>query len=366
MSAYPPAPVLARHCPLCGSPVPESLSPSGRRRRGRPRVFCSERCRLGVRRTRPDPGTYRRQVVGFSSAVRAAIAARGLSLRELEAELVEAYPQLASSVATLSAWQTGASAPPQTPNGRDRVLALERCLGVPAGDLALLVPGTGAVLPARPPAGATDLAARRARLDHLLTTLSGAQQVLPVALAEHVRLGPHRRPVGAWVTIEVRAAHDGVDRFWYVDGGDPGLRPAVVDAAGCRIGRRVRELGPVLGPRLAAAELVLDRRLARGESHEFTVTVRYDPAPGRPLVRWMVNRPYERLDLSVSFDPGSVPVAVLACHWRHRDGAEVARREVTVPGCSRYQLAVADPAPGGYGWRWTLGRPAAARRTSAA
>lgn len=366
MSASPPAPVLARHCPLCGSPVPESLSESGRRRRGRPRVFCSERCRRGIRRTRPDPGTYRRQVAGFAAAVRAAIAGHGRSLRELEAELVRAYPQLASSVATLSAWQTGASAPPRTPTGRDRVLALERCLGVPAGDLALLVPGSGAVLPARPPAGATDLAARRARLDHLLTTLSGVQQVVPVALAEEVQLGPGRQPVAARVTLRVRAAHDGVDRFWYVDGGDPGLRPAVVAATGGRTGRQVLELGPVPGPRLAAAELLLDRRLARGESHQFSVTVRYHPAPGAPVLRWMVDRPYERLDLSMSFDPRSVPAAVLSCRWRHRDGAEVTRREVTVPGCATYRLAVPDPAPGGYGWRWTPARPAAARGASAA
>lgn len=367
MPPYPaPAPVLDRHCPLCGSPVPEALSPSGRRRRGRPRVFCSERCRLGVRRGRPDPRAYREQVAEFAAAVRTAIARRGLPLRELEAELVGAYPQLASSVATLSAWQTGASAPPRTPTGRDRVLALERCLGVPAGDLALLVPGSGTVLPGRPPAGATDLPARRARLDHLLTTLSGSQQVLPVALAEHVRLGPGRRPVAARVALEVRAAHDGVDRFWYVDGGDPGLRPAVVDAAGARSGRQVLELGPVPGPRLAAAELLLPRPLARGDTARFSVLVRYDPVPGTPVVRWMVNRPYERLDLSLSFDPRSVPDAVLACRWRHRDGVEVARRDLTVPGCATYQLVVADPAPGGYGFRWA-GRPAqVVRGTSAA
>jgi hypothetical protein len=246
------------------------------------------------------------------------------------------------------------------------VLALERCLGVPAGDLALLVPGSGAVLPARPPVGATDLAARRARLDHLLTTLSGVQQVVPVALAEEVRLGPDGRPVGARLTLRVRAAHDGVDRFWYVDGGDPGLRPVVVAATGGRTGRRVPELGPVPGPRLAAAEILLDRRLSRGESHELTLAVRYHPAPGAPLVRWTVNRPYESLDLSVRFDPASAPATVLACRWRHRDGVEVARREVSVPGCSTYQLVVSDPAPGGYGWRWAPARPAAARATSAA
>ena len=377
MPTSPPARAVPRRCPLCGCPVPELLSPSGRRRRGRPRVYCSPRCRLGDRRLRaaPEPGRRREQVADFAAAVRAGIAARGLSLRELEAELVAAYPQLASSVATLSAWQTGASAPPLTPNGRDRVLALERCLRLPAGDLALLAPGGGAVPPARPPAHPADLAARRARLSHLLTTLAGPQQLLPVERSEEVSLGAGRRPVCTRITLRVRAAHDGVDRFWYVDSGDPLLRPAVAGTAGCRTGREVLEPAPPAGPALLAAELMLDRRLARGERHEFSFLVRYDPGstwtrPAEPVFVRTVARPYERLDLTLSFDQPAVPAEVLACRWRHRDGVEVARRRVTVPGCATYQMVVSDPAPGGYGWRWApaVGRSARVRQpgTSAA
>ena len=99
-------------------------------RRGRPRVFCSERCRLGDRRDGPAAPARGppRQVAAFAAAVRDAIAACRLPLRELADELAGAYPTLASSVATLSAWQSGTSAPPRTANGRDRVLALERML----------------------------------------------------------------------------------------------------------------------------------------------------------------------------------------------------------------------------------------------
>jgi hypothetical protein len=329
-------------------------------------VFCSERCRRGDRRgPGPDPATRQARAEAFAAAVRTAVAGRGLSLRELDARLVERYPQLASSVATLSAWQTGTSAPPRTPNGRDRVLALERCLGLPAGDLVLLAPGTGVVLPPRPPAGA-DLAARRARLEHLVTTLAGYQQVLPVALAEEVRLGAGGRPVGTRVTFRLRAAHDGVDRFWFVDGGDPALRPEVLDATGARIGRRVREPGPVRGSRLVATELLLGGPLARGDAHTLTVGVRYGPGPAPGGVRRMVDRPYERLDLTVRFDPGAMPAQVVACNWRPRDGAEVGRREVTRRGAAAYRLRLPDPAPGGYGWRWALPRHAAARSTDAA
>ena len=373
----PPTPPLAtcrppvRRCPLCGSPVPELLSPTGRRRRGRPRVFCSERCRLGDRRTRTAPDPYRRreQVEVFATAVRTAIARQPLSLRQLEARLVADYPQLASSVATLSAWQTGTSSPPRTPNGRDRVLALERCLGVPAGDLALAMPGGAAVPPPRPPAGAEGLAVRHARLEHLVTSLAGSQQVLPVELAKDVRLGASRRPLCVRISLRVRAVHDGVDRFWYVDSADPRLHPTVVETTGCRTGRSVLEAAPGPGPALVAAELLLDRRLARGEHHDFSFLVRYDidPValrPVEPVVRHQLDRPHERLDLSVSFDPRSLPAEIRRFRWTHRDRVGVSRA-VTVPSCAAYQLVVTDPVPGAYGWQWRWW-PALALRPSAA
>jgi hypothetical protein len=113
------------------------------------------------------------------------------------------------------------------------------------------------------------------------------------------------------------------------------------------------------GPGLVATELVLGRTLGVGERHDVSFLVSYEPRagsapvrPADPVLRQLVTRPLESLDLCLSFDPAAVPGAVLACRWRARDGAEVARRELTVPGCRSYELLVADPAPGGYGWRW--------------
>jgi hypothetical protein len=356
--AHPPP---SRRCPICGSPVPEALSPDGRRRRGRPRVFCSARCRLGDRRLRAgsDPDRRRREVAGFAAAVRAAIAAHGLPLRELAEELVWAYPALASSVATLSAWQSGSSAPPRTGAGRDRVLALERVLGLPLGELALLLPGGPAVPAPRPPAaGEQDgPAARRARLAHLVGAFGGPQQVLPVTLAKEVRLDPHGRPLCVRVAARVLAVQDGVDRLWYVDGDDPRLRPRVSGTAGCRPGRRVPELGRP-GPGLVATELVLHRTLGLGERHDVTFLVSYEPRagmpgpPAEPVFRQLVAHPVETLHLGLSLDPAAAAGAVVTYRWRGRDGAEVSRRELTVPGCRSYELVVADPVPGGYGWRW--------------
>jgi len=355
--AHPPP----RRCPICGSPVPELLSPDGRRRRGRPRVFCSPRCRLGDRRLSARPGRRPLEVAAFATAVREAVAGHGLPLRDLADELVCAYPALASSVATLSAWQSGTSAPPCTGVGRDRVLALERVLGLPLGELVLRMPGGPAVPASRPPTPAEQdgPVARRARLAHLVGAFGGTRQVLVVTLAKEVLLDPAGRPLCTRVATRVRAVQDGVDRLWYVDGDDPRLRPLVAATTDCRPGRRVPERGRA-GPGLVATELVLDRALGIGERHDVSFLVSYEPRntgsapvrPAEPVFRQLVSHPLESLDLGLSFDPAAPPRAVLTCRWRPRDSAEVSRRELTVPGCRSYELVVADPAPGGYGWRW--------------
>jgi hypothetical protein len=224
----------------------------------------------------------RREVAAFATAVRAAIAGHGLPLRDLADELVCAYPSLASGVATLSAWQSGSSAPPRTVVGRDRVLALERVLGLPLGELALRMPG-GPVVPApRPPTPAQQdgPAVRRARLAHLVGAFGGSRQMLVVSLTKEVLLDPAGRPLCARVAARVRALQDGVDRLWYVDGDEPRLRPLVTATSGCRPLRRVPErAGPV--PGLVATELVLDRTLALGERYGVSFLVSYDPRGAR-------------------------------------------------------------------------------------
>jgi hypothetical protein len=162
----------------------------------------------------------------------------------------------------------------------------------------------------------------------------------------------------------VRAAHDGVDRYWFVDATDARLEPTVVDATGCTAGLHLPEPpGAALVPpeqRLVALELLFDHPLARGERHGFSFLVQYDaelalPRTTLPLFRHVEMQPCERIDLTVSFDRRSVPDEVVQCRWRHRDLAEVWSRPRTLPGCQGYQLVVADPAPGGYGWRWVWG-----------
>ena len=110
---------------------------------------------------------------------------------------------------------------------------------------------------------------------------------------------------------------------------------------------------------------MLGRTLGVGESHDVSFLVSYEPRagavpvrPAEPVLRQLVTRPLESLELGVGFDPAAPPGAVLTCRWRVRDGAEMSRRELTVPGCRSYQVVIADPVPGGYGWRWAAATPA--------
>ena len=249
------------------------------------------------------------------------------------------------------------------------------------------MPGGPAVPAPRPPTAAQQdgPVARRARLVHLVGGFGGTRQVLVVTLAKDVLLDSAGQPQCARVAARVRAAQDGVDRLWYVDGDDPRLRPLVPATSGCRPGRRVPERGRP-GPGLVATELVLDRTLGLGERHDVSFLVSYEPRAGsvpvRPaetVLRQLVTRPLESLDLGVGFDPAAPPGAVLTCRWRVRDGAEMSRRELTVPGCRSYRggdrrpgagrLRVAvggrDPGPAagpvGHQRGLTLVRPAGAR-----
>ncbi|HEX6756530.1 MAG TPA: hypothetical protein VF109_11385 [Mycobacteriales bacterium] len=359
----------APRCPACGEPVPQRWSASGRRSRGRPRVFCSDPCRRGGRRHAPaDPARRRAEREVFAAAVRAAITASGLPLRELTVRLAEAYGSLASSVATLSAWQTGSSAPPGTPAGVDRVLALERCLGRPAGDLALLVPGGALPSSGRPdrPGHPGRVAGRQARARHVAALLAGDHQVVPVTIAKDRRLGTDRQSLHTAVHLRIRALAEGVDRFWYVHSPDPRLRPRPRSGPGCRVGREVR-VPPEepSGAPLLAVEFVLSRTLRRGEHHDLAFEVDYESA-GRPgqvpasVFRHVQPQPCERLDLSVSFPRGETPAEMLQVRWRQRDLTEVWRARTTLSGCRQYRQVVDDPTPGGYGYRWAWPRPAAA------
>jgi hypothetical protein len=299
----------------------------------------------------------------FARSVRHAIHVNDLSLREA-AGLLAPYGQLASGFATLSDWQNGVCVPIPTDRGVGRVLALERCLGVPAGDLVLSLPGlAAAAVPRR--RSADPLTLRRVALEQDVVRRIGPQRVVPVWTAKEYRIGWLRAPVMTVIRTTVRALHDGVDRYVFLHAPSPHIHPTVLGVSGCSVGDIVRErprpAAMAAGPRphdvdLAAVELRFDRRLRKGERYEFTFSVGYvRERPVEPFFRHVQVQPCERLHLALTFDPASPPATVSECRWREADlRLEVDRRR-TLPGCLAYELVAADPVPGGYGWRWDLG-----------
>lgn len=354
-------------CAWCGRPT-GTTGPS------RPWLHCSAACRGRAHRPhRTHGGTD--QLGTFASAVRTAIADRGLSLREISVRL-QAYGSLATSTASLSQWQSGRTVPPATSTGRNRVLALERTLDLPAGSLALLLPTvaaaaerelsyavggvTGAITP--------QLDALRGTVDQL----SGTQNTIPVSIAHRFLVGGRRRPVRTEVTRTVRAAQDAVDCHWLFFSHGPHDHASVIAGPGCRIGRHVttdQMAGPwTTDSRVAAVELLFDRILRRGEGYTFRYMISHldnsPPSYSVEQVRHIHTEPVETIRSTLQFEANVKDLSIAECHWRERGLVEELRREVRPD--SRFELALSlrNPIPGGYGWRWQAVRRTAATPTA--
>lgn len=328
------------------------------------------------RRPSPAATDRHRETSLFAAEVRRAIDAKGCSLRELQ-KLLDRYGPLRSSVGTLSSWQNGTSVAPSNQTGLDRVLALERCLDVPAGDLATLIPGD--LLPAitrpmsraawRERSSTATLDQRHTQFRAIVNRLSGPQQTIPVSTDKTYVLGRGFRPGQTAITTTLRAAHDHVDRYWFIHAPGVDVAPNVARGDGCNIGRILSEedvMPDTFGRdgetvRFNAVELLFDRVLLRRERYKFTFSVAYtgeaSPANGaEDLFRHFQKQPCERLDLTLHFQ-GCEPEQVQTCVWEQRDERLIGSSTPDKDPRGLYHQLITDPAPGGYGWQWT--RPAA-------
>lgn len=287
--------------------------------------------------------------LNFSDALRSAIRARGLSLSRLRVHLVEKGFDV--GVATLSTWQSGARVPR---DGSVAILgALEETLGVPPGWLVeKLEPArVSAVRPRRPFAVVDEADA----LAILLGRLDGCAhgQLRTTGVVEEVVLSASGGLQVKHVVQAVQAVR-AADRLVIVhqtepDGDIDAVSPVAI--GGCRVGRvvRDRERG------LLVAELLLDRRLAVGES----AVLRYDV---HDVARHAMTEyfrfhewPVTHHTLEVRFDPAAVPVRVMEFQRKTSHSPDLLRREITLSQDRRAQVVVPDAEPGviGIDWQWS-------------
>ncbi|MFI6346810.1 hypothetical protein [Streptomyces sp. NPDC050560] len=203
----------------------------------------------------------------FHVALRAAIAARGLSLQRVQHHLARRGVNV--GVTSLSYWQQGARRPRRDESLR-AVRALEEILQLPGESLIRLLSGPPAGAGLRRPMAARFPSRIRGPLEELLTELESPFDGALGSIGHHerVRIGAHRELLAVDSQLVVRAHTPGVDRYVAVHHGDPGCAPeqmSVHALENCRTGRvrRHRETGVLV------AELLFDTRLRTGETHVF-------------------------------------------------------------------------------------------------
>lgn len=279
----------------------------------------------------------------FADTLRRAIECRGLGLERIRDHLE--LRGVSVSVATLSYWQSGRSAP-----GRRASLAaiphLETVLGLARGDLSRTLPLTrdrprrgvvqelGALWPEE--ARAAVLGRLDTRWDAELDRLS---------LHDVIRIGPDRRQVEVSVHQVMRARTDGPDRRVVLHCQDDTSvdLPRFEAVRGCSVGRveHDRRHGVI------AAELMFPEALRRGD----TVIVAYHMVPSwlGPLEREWERRqrlPMRDYVLEVEFDRAALPASILAV----TNGQE---SPLTLDRDHRVHQVHTDVTPGTTGIRWT-------------
>ncbi|MER5865165.1 hypothetical protein [Kitasatospora sp. NPDC002040] len=224
----------------------------------------------------------------FHTALRQAIADRGLSLERLRERL--AARGLTVAVSTLSNWQRGAVRP-QRPDSLRAVTELEHLLDLPAGALSRLLDDHGPrgrrpLLPGTPPRRAGRLRAQfGAPADSGLDLLTVQQDVTVTGTGFR-----------ATVRAVVRARRTGVDRHVVLTHTGGGAVPEIRAGRDCRLGRVRTDPGAAL----IAAE-VLYAPLGRGET--FALEYHLTGAEPEPYYGWWFRSAAQHFDLTLRLAP---------------------------------------------------------------
>ncbi len=245
----------------------------------------------------------------FADTLGRAIDQRGLSLERIRAHLDERGAPV--SVATLSYWRSGRSAPGRT-SSLVTLRHLEHVLGLEDGALTSKLPAT----PGR---------ARRQQLRELESLWVEEPPALVlgrldtrwdaaldrVMLHDRLRIGADRRHVSLTVRQALRARTDGPDRRVVAHQQDDatGTLPRLEAVRGCRTGRVERDRdGGVIG-----VELLFGQPLRRGEIVIVEYELTWDgPGPADVAMTRRLRAPLRELLTEVEFDPEAPPQSVTA------------------------------------------------------
>ncbi|WP_241968560.1 hypothetical protein [Streptomyces sp. ICBB 8177] len=290
----------------------------------------------------------------FAEALRAAIAASGLSLERVQDRLRRRGTTV--SAATLSSWQSGRNRP-ERPSSLLALTALEDVLGLPQGALAALLG------PPRPRGRRVPGAARRSALADVWSGLDDVAQALRrvdtrwdssltrLSSTIRIELDERGRERSKWARQLLLADRDGPDRWVTVYRLErPGPPPLVRAAPPCRTGRVVEV--PESG--LLVAELLFDRPLVRGETIIVESTLEHRaPRPFSTRIESTLHVPVREYVLEVRFDPAALPVT---CHSFRSAGLDSRPQEkllrLDAAGAVHAVALAAGPCRFGIRWSW--------------
>ncbi|HEV2638590.1 MAG TPA: hypothetical protein VGX23_25815 [Actinocrinis sp.] len=308
---------------------------------------------------RPDPPPALAELLRtgpFHQALRAAVAAGGLSLDRIQDRLARRGATV--SVATLSSWQSGRFRP-ERPRSMAVLAALEEVLGLaPEALSALLGPPRPRGRWLRAPADQLGLSATWAGADDVRSALRLVDTRWDDSLARiscHTRLemDAHGRERSLRSRQLLRAECDGPDRWitvYQLD--DPGPPPRLSVQAPGRTGRVVEWAHSGL----IVAEVLFDRPLARGE----TIIVEYvldhhQPRPYSEFMQSTLHVPVREYVMEVRFDPRAVPDT---CHsFRSAEpGSRVQERILRPDAIGAVHSVALGAGPCRLGIRWSWSR----------
>ena len=297
----------------------------------------------------------------FDEALRAAVAASGLSLDRIQDRLKRRGLRI--SVATLSFWQSGRYRP-ERPSSLLVLAGLEDLLGVPPESLAALIgpprPRGRQVaaaddrgLEANSELGVRDVASALrevdTRWDEALTRLSTHSRV------ELDERGRERRMYGRQL---LRAEVDGPDRWitgYQITAGQdegPVSLPMLRVQTPHRIGKVIEH--PDTG--LLISEILFDQPLRRGE----IVVLEYTHEPRTPCARSTIMQaalhvPVREYLMEVRFDPAALPESCYSFRTTELDAEARPQERLLRPDARGSVLAVAlsaGPCRLGIRWEW--------------